>query len=195
MNKSLLVSTLLLLLPCFLANNISKSPATQPATSPPSSPQLKPTPVHRPPGSPVPSSEPDNKLSSLLSLAAHSSPLPPTPSPTPPHSPASPTLPMAYKNTEVLFLPLRKRLLRPGVLLNTADRPNRKHLLSLNPDIRGDQPVDPISGLPGSRPHLPPPPQLLRQCPHQLHRRRHRNYPLNQVNISSKTSTLNSYTN
>ena len=130
MNKSLLASILLLLLPCFLANNISKSPAIQPATSPPSSPPLKTTPAVPLPGLPVPSSEPDNKLSSPLSPAAHSFPLPPTPSPTPPHSPAPPTSPMASRDTGVLFPPLRKRLPRPGVLLNPADRPNRNHLLS-----------------------------------------------------------------
>ena len=195
MNKSLLASTLLLLLPCFLANNISKSLVTQPATSPPLSPPPKTTPRPRPPGLPVPSSEPGNKLLSPPSPAAHSSPSPPTPSPTPPPSLAFPTSPMASRDTGVLFSPLRKRLPWPGVLLNPADRSNSHHLLSWDPDIRGDQPLDPISGLPGSGPYLPPPPKLLRQRPHQLYRRRHRTYPLNQVNISSKTNTLTSYTN
>ena len=149
----------------------------------------------RPPGSPVPSSELDRKLSSPPTPAAPSSPLPPTPSPTPPHSQAFPTSPTASRDTGVFSSPLRKRLPRPGILLNTTDRANRKHLLSGNPDIRGYKSVDPIGSIPGSGSDLPPPPQLLRQRAHQLHRWGHRNYPLNQVNISSKVSTLTSYTN
>ena len=163
----------------------------QSATSPWSSPPTKALPAQIPPGSPLPSSEQATSPSSRPSPAT--SPNLPTPSPFPLLCQAYPTSPMASKTTEVIQSTLRKGHFDSIVLRNQKRRVNSFDVHSFDPDFWVHKHPSADCRLLGSRSHLSPPSQLLRQRSSKLLGRGHRNIPSTQVNISTRSSTATTY--
>ena len=127
----------ILLVALFLLNNaqiICKKAYMQPATSPSSSLPLKTTPLPSRNGSPVPSSEPVTKQSSVLSR--ETTKRPPTPSPSPPRFPDCPTWHTASRTIEVLQILFRQWLYGIIIFRDKENRAHSSHLLSVDPDLR-----------------------------------------------------------